>query len=422
MEAEINNNAAGWNATSYVAHAGSEPTKDAKIKGNFTHSELGAGKYAGCRGFTLPVGLGHTGDYNGYTVSYREYQARDSYRKALTSYGPHTGDYMVTNLVGMAAHLMCGTPVPTQPTDPIAAADEVRQQSEAVVLGKISSAYYNTWSAHIPNSVGPARVLRQPRNLRRFDDATLTWVGGDNWTDDPTVTVRRLVQGHWRKYADQSGEIQVVLDGRPALSSAALNEATGKQRWRWTASMEAYDSYPRADIAHGQVPNGRYRFVVHGHIHLGGRPQRYQLTSRIFTVRPWRGIQLHWVTVTRHRATFAVSPIRYPRLPRHIPHALHRFYRDDHGGTGKPGASVLCITCSFRPWATHGRLATALVLVVNRLGRVVRRLHAHHIKGTRLWTVRVHLHRGQHVRIPAGGARDTYGETNRQAVSSLRLV
>ena len=44
-------------------------------------------------GYALPVGLGHTGDYNGYTVSYREYMARDSYRKALTSYGAHTADY-----------------------------------------------------------------------------------------------------------------------------------------------------------------------------------------------------------------------------------------------------------------------------------------------------------------------------------------
>ena len=40
------------------------------------------------RGYKLPVVLGHSTDYNGYTVSYRMYQAYDHYRKALTCCGP----------------------------------------------------------------------------------------------------------------------------------------------------------------------------------------------------------------------------------------------------------------------------------------------------------------------------------------------
>ena len=127
MEAEIHNDAAGWNDPSYVAQAGSEPTDVTQIKGNFTHTELGAkddaagadGDYSTCTGYKVTVGLGHTGDYDGYTVSYREYMARDAYRKALTSYGPHTADYMNTNLVGMAANLLCGTPLIEQPTETI---------------------------------------------------------------------------------------------------------------------------------------------------------------------------------------------------------------------------------------------------------------------------------------------------------------
>lgn len=423
MEAEINNSAAGWNATSYVTRAGSEPVNDARIKGNFTHTELGAGKYKSCPGYELPVGLGHTGDYNGYTVSYREYEARDSYRKALTSYGPHTGDYMVTNLVGMAAHLMCGSPVPAQATDPLAAIDELRQQSEATVLGQISSHYFDTWAAHIPNSIGPAHVVHQPRRVvRRFNDATMKWVGGDNWTDDPTVMVQRRVHGQWRRYADQSGEIQVILDRRPALTTAALKELTGRQDWTWTASMEVYDSYPRADIAHGQVPNGRYRFVVHGHIHLSGKPQPYVVTSRTFAVRPWRGIRLRTVRATSRRATFAVGPIRYPRMPKHIPTHLQRYYGDDHGGTGRPNTPVVCITCTFRPWATRGRVTAVVVSVYNRHGQVIKVVHAHHLQGTDKWTTALHLRRGQFARVRAGGVRDSYGETNLRAIPLGQLT
>jgi hypothetical protein len=413
MEAEIDNNAAGWNATSYVANAGSEPVKDAAIKGNFTHTELGAGQYANCPGYALSATLGHTGDYNGYTVSYREYQARDSYRKALTAYGPHSADYYVTNLLGMAANLLCGTPVPTQVTDPIATVDQVRAQAEAVVLGEISSAYYNAWNARVPNSIGPAHITTQPKDLTRFDDATVTWVGGDNWTDDPTVVVQHKVDGQWKQYADQSGQIQVVFDERPPLSVAALRELTGQQRWLWTASMEVFDSYPRADVPGGQVPNGQYRFVINGDIHTGGAAHAYHLDSRVFTVRPWRGIKVSDLHVADGRASFTVPAIRYPRLPIHVPSVLKRFYADNGGGTGKPGKSVICETCSFNPWATHGHVATAVVDVVGPRGKVVRQVQAHKVNGQQhTWAAKVSLKAGQRVVVPAGGVRDTYGETN----------
>ncbi|HWC35949.1 MAG TPA: hypothetical protein VG650_14125 [Mycobacteriales bacterium] len=415
MEAEIHNNAAGWNDVGNITRAVSEPTNDSKVLGNFTHTELGAGKYANCPGFKLSVALGHTGDYNGYTVSYREYEARDSYRKALTSYGPHTGDYLATNLVGMAANLLCGSPVPTEPTDAVAAADEVRQANEATVLGEISSAYYDGWNARVPNSVGPAKVVAQPKNLTRFDDATITWVGGDNWTDDPTVVVQRRVHGVWHPYADQSGQIQVVLDQRAALSTAALNQLTGKQKWTWTASMEVYDSYPRADIAGGQVPNGRYRFVIDGHIHTGGAATPYHLVSRTFRVSPWRGIKVSHLRASEGIVSFRIAPIRYPRLPIHVPHALRRFYADNGGGLGKPNTSVLCPTCSFEPWATRGHVAHATLYVVNNRGRVLRTLPAHQSKSQPdLWTAHLWLRPGQRAVVPAGGVRDTYGETNKK--------
>ena len=71
MRAQVHNDAAGWDdpGVRAVAPTASPPTRT-PIKGNFTHEELPPEL-----GYALPIGLGHAGDYNGYTVSYREYMA-----------------------------------------------------------------------------------------------------------------------------------------------------------------------------------------------------------------------------------------------------------------------------------------------------------------------------------------------------------
>src|SRR4051794_15685117 len=305
MEAEIHNDAAGWNDPSYAAQANSESNDVTQIKGNFTKEELGGAGYSSCTGYPISVGLGHTGDYDGYTVSYREYMARDAYRKALTSYGAHTADYMNTNLVAMAAHLRCGTPLLAQPTDPLAQADEQRQAAAAAALGQLSSFYYDTWTAQIPDNAGPARPLAQPpATVQPFNAVQFSWVGGDNWTDNPSVKVQQQdASGTWHDYADQSGEIQTTLDNPAAGSSDPLglsgllteqaNNRAGMQAWHWRASFEVFDAYPRADVAGGQIPDGTYRFVVDGSIHQARASTPYHLESAPFAVRPWTGITAH---------------------------------------------------------------------------------------------------------------------------------
>ncbi|MDQ1704257.1 MAG: hypothetical protein QOF18_623, partial [Frankiaceae bacterium] len=418
MEAEIHNDASGWNDPSYVAQAGSEPTDLTQIKGNFTHTELGANNdgfdYSHCTGYALSVGLGHTGDYDGYTVSYREYMARDAYRKALTSYGPHTADYMATNLVGMAANLLCGTPVIAQPTDPIAAADEVRQVAEAATLGQISSFYYDSWAAQIPDSVGPAKPIAQPWNVSRFDATQFRWVGGDNWTDNPTVQVQRLVGGSWQAYADQSGEVQVFLDKPVDMVSGLPTYRSGGQQWTWRASFEAFDSYPRADVPGGQVPDGTYRFVVDGQIHQGGKPVAYHLDSQPFTVSPWTGITVRDLRHDGTQVSFVVDPIVYPRLPSAAHRAGIAFYADDQGGL--PGHGPLCMTCSFRPWATSGQVASAVVEISNGQSGNTRTVAATYDASSGRWVASAPA--GQSVQVPAGGVRDLYGETNASALTT----
>ena len=410
MEAEINNPSDGWDAPGYVAQAGSEPTDPKLIKGNFTSRELSPA----C-GYALPVGLGHTGDYNGYTVSYREYMSRDAYRKALTSYGPHTADYMVSHLIAMAANLSCGTPIPTDPTAALAAADEQREQAEAIAVGRLSSYYYDAWTALVPDSLGPAASLRQPTNITRFDAATFRWVGGDSWTDDPTVVVQRQVDGLWQDYADQSGEVQVVLDQPPGVIPSAISYRTGKQRWTWEASFEAYDASPRADVAGGQVPNGAYRFAVSGAIHQGGRVVPYHLTSSSFTVSTWRGLSGGDMTLLPDGSvSFDTAPVVYPRTYR----SPIRFVKDDLGGEdagkGDTNTSVICKTCTFLPWATNGAVVSADVAVRDASGHVVRTVAAT-LQGDR-WVAATDLRGAETAVVLPGGLRDRYGETNAQPV------
>src|SRR3546814_1328818 len=113
-------------------------------------------------GYKLAVGVGHAGDYNGYTVSYREYMSRDSYRKALTSYGPHTADYMVTRLVRMAAAMKGGDELAPEPLEVIADVDELRQQTESMVVGAASGSAFDPWKAGMPNDACTQGSVAQP--------------------------------------------------------------------------------------------------------------------------------------------------------------------------------------------------------------------------------------------------------------------
>src|SRR3954469_8786707 len=422
MEAEIHNDAAGWNDPSYAGQANSEPTDVTQIKGNFTKEELGGTGYSGCTGYPISVGLGHTGDYDGYTVSYREYMARDAYRKALTSYGPHTADYMNTTLVAMAAHLRCGTPLLAQPTDPLAQADEQRQAAAAAALGQLSSFYYDTWTAQIPDNAGPARPLTQPpATVQRFNAVQFSWVGGDNWTDNPTVKVQQQdANGDWHDYADQSGEIQVTLDNPAAggsdplgvtglLTEQASNRA-GMQEWHWRASFEVFDAYPRADVAGGQIPDGTYRFVVDGSIHQARASTAYHLDSAPFTVTPWTGINAHDLRRNGTEASFVIDAITYPRTPATT--KGFRFYKDD------PTPHVVCTTCTFRPWASTSSVVSAVVEVHPGNGKPFT-VPASYDPSTQRWIAKVPGGLGVTVSIPAGGIRDGYGETNGQPVGPV---
>lgn len=389
MSAQIHNDARGWDDPENAAAAMSEPDDPAKIYGNFTKEELPADL-----GYTLAVGVGHAGDYNGYTVSYREYQAYDSYRKALTSYGPHTADYMSTRLVRMAGFMKGGPDLADEPLAAVATADEARQAALAVTLGQASSAAYEAYELALPDDAGPAAAVTPAKSITRFDGTSFSWRGGSNAVDQPRVRVERLVGGAWQPYADQTGEVPVKV-ALPKGVQGLATARTGTQEWIWTAAFEAYHAFPSRL---GSTPTGKYRFVVDGVIRSGRANVPYHLESP-FSVTAWDGLVARDLRREADgRLSFVVDPVTYPRTYS----SPFRYIKDD-------GNKDLCKTCTFRPWASSSSVVSAVVTILRDRGDW-RTAPATYSNGR--WYATVTLAKGESAVVAAGSVRDAYGEAN----------
>ena len=395
MRAQVHNDAKGWDAPEYVPYANSEPADTTKIKGNFTKEELPAN-----RGYKIAVGIGHAGDYNGYTVSYREYMNRDSYRKALTAYGPHTADYMVTRLVRMAGAMNGAPEMAPEPHDTTAQADAVRMVASSTALGQTTKNAYEAYYAALPPDVGPAESIEaaQPKDIGLFNAATFKWRGGSTAVDNPFVTVQycdgdtdtACTNGTWKKFADQTGEVQTRIAWPQGVPGAAMTYA-GQQEWLWTANFEAYESFP---ARLGGTPAGAYRFVVNGCINDGsfdpetlsanvanrinnflgglvpgglveatecrGGSSAYTLTSNTFKVVAQADVVSNVTSDANGDITFKVSPTAIPRA-----YSSVFPYVQDDGGT------KFCEQCSFRPWATDSAAIQSVTVTVNNAIKAV---------------------------------------------------
>jgi poly(3-hydroxybutyrate) depolymerase len=369
MRAQIHNDAKGWDAPENAAFAASEAVNPDDIKGNFTKEELPADL-----GYTLPVGIGHAGDYNGYTVSYREYMNRDHYRKALTAYGPHTADYMVTRLVRMAGAMKGGEELRPEPHDVMAQADELRQQAQAQLIGRTTWAAYEAWQAVIPTDAGDGfAFVEQPQNITRFEAATVRWQGGSTGIDNPLVTVEKRCTnadvfnteqpqlmrncndagiGNFVTFADMSGEVQTRVHWPEGLEG--LGETYASQfPWEWTASFEAYSAFP---TRMGSTPAGEYRFRIVGKRKIATGTEPYIRETSSFSVLPWNGIAIENVNVQAGNVSFDIPAIAYPRSYS----SPIDFIEERAPGTGGDRA---CTTCSFRPWATSAPFESATVVL-----------------------------------------------------------
>ena len=395
MKAQIHNDAAGWDAPENAVAANSEPTDPAKIWGNFTKEELPEDL-----GYKLPIGVGHATDYNGYTVSYREYMSHDEYRKALTPYGPHTADYMVTRLVRLAGELNGGPALEPEPLDLLAQVDEARQVALSTALGATTSAAYDAWRATLPNDVGPAVALTEPESIQRFDGTEFSWRGGSNAVDNPTVRVERLVDGEWTSFADQTGEVQTRLDF-PKGANGVFDTYTGAEEWVWTANFEAFDAFPRQI---GSTPTGTYRFVVDGAIRQNNADTPYHLASQPFEVTPWDGIKVTDARSEAGRVSFAVADPTYP-----MTYASSFDYIGVEMMKDKVG-QPFCTSCSFRPWATGATIAEVRVTIERKNGTMEQVDATQGADGR--WSAPTTLYVGDRAYVAPGDAIDSYGEIN----------
>ncbi len=395
MRAQVHNDARGWDDPANALAANSESADVASLWGNFTKEEI---QDLGAPGYKLAVGIGHAADYNGYTVSYREYMNRDSYRKALTSYGAHTADYMATRLVRMAASMQGGPPLAGELLAPVGDVDELRQSTLATALGTITPIAYDTWIAGMPDDVGPAAILAQPVDTEHFNAATFSWIGGSTAIDNPVARVEReTAPGAWSAFADMTGEVQTKVEF-PIGAVGTVETYLGTHEWHWTANFEAYAAHP---ARLGSTPFGRYRFVVDGVIRQGGADEPYHFESDPFAVLPWGGLNVTAVQSGAGSVSFEISSA-YPRSYA----SVFRYIADD-------GNPRICETCTFRPWASQGVPVSAQVTIA-RSGGGNETVAATPVAGR--WTAATTLASGDRAFIAPGGLLDDRGETNRAEI------
>jgi nitrogen fixation-related uncharacterized protein len=349
MRAQINNPADGWDAAENTVSSMGEPADPNQILGNFSSSELSPST-----GYGMAIGLGHTGDYVGYVVSYREYMSRDHYRKALTAFGPHTADWMNSRLVEIAGELNGGPARTPWPHEAAFVADEARQVAMAQALGVASSTAFDAWQAALPSDVGPAAPLVQPEDITRFDATEFSWRGGSNAVDNPVVRVERKIGSSWVEFADQSGEIQTRLEF-PDGVSAMTDTYTGAQEWIWTANFEAFAASAPFNFS---TPAGEYRFVAEGIIRDGGVNRQYTVASDSFTVSAWNGLTLDSV-ITKASSCHVNSNTCHLSIRFKAKSTYPRSYQSSFRYISDDGNSMLCKTCTFRPWASGVRFAVS---------------------------------------------------------------
>ncbi|HVL80323.1 MAG TPA: neutral/alkaline non-lysosomal ceramidase N-terminal domain-containing protein [Actinomycetota bacterium] len=349
MRAQIHNDARGWEELENLTTAESEPTDPAKIKGNFTHEEIQS-RCATCEGFRLPLMSGTTNDYLGYMVTYREYQAGDHYRKALTAFGPHTADYVNTRLVRMAAELQGGPAVSDALLDTALRAEEPAIAARLAATTKAGEAETAAFHAAMPDDAGPPAIVLEPQErLERFSAAQVRWRGGNHFLGTPRVRVEREVSpGVWRWAATQDGgEIPTTLEWkRTSDPQSAARFATGSHESIWTATYEVFD----------RTQPGTYRFVLDGEHRSGRQTETYTMRSRPFRVDVWSGVTTPAVEVTEESISFGRT-VSYPRT--YTPVGV----RYISPSVSTPHGVPYCFRCTFRGWALTGAIASATVTV-----------------------------------------------------------
>ncbi|HEX2232737.1 MAG TPA: hypothetical protein VHG69_05185 [Thermoleophilaceae bacterium] len=473
MHRQVVNPANGWNDVEYAPQADAEPTDVRQIKGNYTHDDR-CGDPAGVpedawnepctgsnqspsadRGYRLTVPIAMANDYNGYIATYREYQRGDHYRKALTGWGPHSSDYMASRLVNMGRFLNGGNEqklFPSELGELKVPADLALNDARAAAVGQGGEDVTAAYEARLPDDGGEPGAVSQPQDVERFDAAFFTWIGGSNYTDDPEAKVQRRLDGQWRDYAGQAGEVPITIE-YPDFEDAPPYEA-GQHEWRWTAHFEAFASRFETVEGNRATPAGVYRFVVEGQRRENRQPEPYRVESEPFEVRPWSGITVTDIkteddgtvsfeagptsTNKRHHIVDRsedpdpakgnyvtapeIGPIDYPDSYDHgqdgpLPRFVRNFpeIRLEPGNTDPAAGETFCFDCSFRPWIDFGDASEAIVTVIGPGGSET--VPASPARGR--WRTSRALAPGESAVVGAGCVKDEFGNYNGAASQAV---
>ena len=202
--------------------------------------------------------------------------------------------------------------------------------------------------------------------------------------------------------------------------------------WKWEATFEAFDSDISLPDMQGvrrtQTPAGTYRFVIDGIRHAGfGTRVPYHLVSSSFTVGEWRGITIPSIqlegdgTVSftvgpAHSLPNVSAPIDYPdSYASPFPFIRNVRTHFDYG-PGVADDQEFCFTCTFRPWADTGQVATATLTIQRFLGPTVSSPTT--LVGGRYRSA-LTLGVGDRAYVAIGGVVDTNGEINGAASATV---
>jgi hypothetical protein len=267
-----------------------------------------------------------------------------------------------------------------------------------------------------PPSGVPGRVPGGPSGDDDGDD------GDGDGGDDTTPA-----EPEWRTVATQEGgEVVLSMDFASHSDGAALGWLAGDQAYPWTATFEVFDG----------VADGTYRFVVRGRHRDGGEAHPYALASEPFEVGPWRGIDVAGLTVDGDTASFAVAGVEVEVDEEQIPGPVEiddRAVRypftyeapvafighDVSTRTASDGTPVHrdCLTCSFRPWATHGEVVEAAV-TVHRDGDATTHAASFDAASGRWVATGLGLTGGETVTVEPGQVVDEHGNVNGERATS----
>jgi hypothetical protein len=194
-------------------------------------------------------------------------------------------------------------------------ADLRNNDARAAALGQIGDTAISAYEEALLRDDGGRPRSSPAEDIRRFSTAFFTFNGGNNFVDNPVVSVQREVDGRWTDYADQSGEVQTTLKFPQGEDTPSYLQ--GSYRWEWTAHFEAFISPFDTGDRPRATPAGRYRFVADGRRREAGRQVPYHLESQPFAVAPWDGITVPQIAAEPDGSvSLTVGPTKTLEVPR----------------------------------------------------------------------------------------------------------